>query len=246
MSYRLEGSLGVSPQIGVILPTYCESPNIEGLIGEIERLGLGASILVIDDSSPDKTADLVRRIQKEYESILLCVRSEKLGLGTAITDGFKIYLSMKPAPSYIVTMDADYSHDPKVIPQLLSRAQTGCGIAIGSRYCAGGRTDGCSLSRKMVSRTANAVAKSVLGLRLHDCTSGFRCYSTEFLRAAIGSLHSETYEIQIETVRQALTRGFSVAEVPILFTNRKRGRSKLTSVEVQSYSSYVFKALAHR
>ena len=246
MPYHLEGSLEFASQVGVILPTYCESQNIEGLIREVESLGLDASILVVDDSSPDKTAEVVRRLQKEYENVVLCVRSEKLGLGTAITDGFKIYLSMKPAPRYIVTMDADYSHDPKAIPQLVSRAQTDCGIAIGSRYCAGGRTDGWSLSRKMVSRTANAVAKSVLRLRLHDCTSGFRCYSTEFLKTAIGSLHSQTYEIQIETVRQAISRGFSVTEVPIVFTDRKRGRSKLTSMEVQSYSSYMFKALAHR
>jgi len=246
VSYHLEGSLDVTPQVGVILPTYCEAPNIEGLIGEVEDLGLDASILVIDDSSPDKTAEHVRRMQKEYGNVLLCVRSEKLGLGTAISDGFKIYLSMKPKPGYVVTMDADCSHDPKTIPQLLSRVQTGCGIAVGSRYCVGGRTAGWSLSRKMVSRTANVLAKSVLGLRLHDCTSGFRCYSTEFLKVAIGSLHSQTYEIQIETVRQALSRGFSVAEVPILFKNRKRGKSKLTSTEVQSYSSYVLKALAHR
>jgi dolichol-phosphate mannosyltransferase len=246
LSYHLEGSLDVASQVGVILPTYCESQNIEGLIREVESLGLDASILVVDDSSPDKTAELVRRMQKKYGNVLLCVRSEKLGLGTAITRGFKIYLSMKPAPSYVVTMDADYSHDPKAIPQLLSRVQTGHGIAVGSRYCANGRTAGWSLSRKMVSRTANVVAKSALGLRLHDCTSGFRCYSTEFLKAAIGSLHSHTYEIQIETVRQALSRGFSVAEVPILYTNRKRGRSKLTSAEVQSYSSYVFKAFVHR
>ena len=246
MSYHLEGSLSVSAQVGVILPTYCESQNIEGLIGEIESLGLDASILVIDDSSPDKTAQLVRRMQKEYGNILLCVRPEKRGLGTAIIDGFRIYLSLETAPSFVVTMDADYSHDPRAIPQLLSRGRTGCGIAVGSRYCVGGRTVGWSWARKVVSRTANFVARFVVGLQLHDCTSGFRCYSTDFLKVAVGSLHSETYEIQIETMRQALSRGFSVAEVPILFTNRKRGRSKLTSAEIQSYTSYVLKAMAHR
>jgi dolichol-phosphate mannosyltransferase len=246
LSYCLEGRLSVSPQVGVILPTYCESQNIEGLIGEIESLGLDASILVIDDSSPDKTAQLVRRMQKEYGNILLCVRPEKRGLGTAITDGFRIFLSLDTPPHYVVTMDADYSHDPKAIPQLLSRVQAGSGISVGSRYCMGGRTAGWSWARKVVSKTANVVAKSVVGLKLHDCTSGFRCYSTDFLKVAVGSLHSQTYEIQIETMRQALSRGFKVVEVPILFTNRKRGRSKLTSAEIQSYTSYVLKAMAHR
>jgi len=230
----------------VILPTYCESQNIEGLIIDIENLGLDASILVVDDSSPDGTAERVRKMQSKYDNILLRVRPAKLGLGTAITDGFQTYLTLDKIPSYVVTMDADYSHDPKTIPQLLSLAQAGCGIAVGSRYCKGGATEGWSSFRKLVSRTANLIAKSVVGLGLRDCTSGFRCYSADFLKAAIGSLHSQTYEIQIETVRQALSRGFTVAEVPILFTNRKRGKSKLTLTEIQSYTSYVLKALTHR
>jgi dolichol-phosphate mannosyltransferase len=245
LTYGLEGNSNVAAQVGVILPTYCESQNIEGLIAEVENLGLDISILVVDDSSPDGTAERVRQLQNKYHNILLCVRPAKLGLGTAITDGFRAYLSMEKPPTYVVTMDADYSHDPKTIPQLVSRAQGGCGIAVGSRYCKGGGTAGWSWFRKLVSRTANIIAKSVVGLGLRDCTSGFRCYSADFLKAAIRSLHSQTYEIQIETVRQALSRGFTVTEVPILFTNRKRGKSKLTWTEIQSYTSYVLKALVH-
>jgi dolichol-phosphate mannosyltransferase len=246
VSYRLEGSLSVDAQVGVILPTYCESQNIEGLITDIENLGLDASILVIDDSSRDGTEEIVRKIQTKYGNILLCIRPAKLGLGTAITDGFRIYQSLQKTPSNVVAMDADYSHDPKTIPQLLSRVQAGNGVAIGSRYCIGGGTEGWHWTRKLVSRGANIIAKLVVGLGLHDCTSGFRCYSAALLKAAIGSLHSQTYEIQIETVRQALTRGFTVAEVPILFKNRKRGKSKLTPTEIQSYTSYVLKALTHK
>lgn len=140
-------------------------------------------------------------------------------------------------------MDADYSHDPKTIPQLVEEIQRGCGIVVGSRYCQGGKTVGWSRTRKLVSRTANFVAKSVVDLELDDCTSGFRCYSTEFLSAALGSLHCQTYEIQIETLRQAFSRGFKVAEVPITFVNRKRGKSKLTSTEVQGYTSYILRAM---
>jgi len=123
--------------------------------------------------------------------------------------------------------------------------QSECGIVIGSRYCRGGKIAGWPHARKIISRAANIVAKSVVGLRLNDCTSGFRCYSTHFLKEAIGSLHSQTYEIQIETVKQALLRGFSVKEVPILFVKRKRGKSKLTLAEIQSFISYVLKTVAH-
>jgi dolichol-phosphate mannosyltransferase len=245
MSSHLTGGFGVSSEVGVILPTYREAGNIEKLIVEIENLPLNASILVIDDSSPDKTAEIVKDLQEKYDNILLCVRPKKSGLGTAITEGFKIFLSLKTSPQFIVTMDADYSHNPKAMLQLLSNMQSGCGIVIGSRYCRGGKTAGWPYTRKIISRAANIVAKSVVGLKLDDCTSGFRCYSTRFLKEAIGSLHCQTYEIQIETVKQALSRGFGVKEVPILFVNRKRGKSKLTLAEIQSYISYVLKTVAH-
>jgi len=246
MSSQLTGDLGVISEVGVILPTYREAENIANLIDEIENLQLNTSILVIDDSSPDRTAEIVKNLQKKYSNILLCVRPQKRGLGTAITDGFKIFLSLKYWPRFIVTMDADYSHDPKVVPQLLSKMQSGCGIVIGSRYCRGGKIAGWPCTRKIISRIANVVAKFLVGLKLRDCTSGFRCYSTRFLKVAIGSLHSQTYEIQIETVRQALSRDFSVKETPILFVNRKRGKSKLTLAEVQSYMAYVFKTATRR
>ncbi len=241
MSYLLTGNWGASSEVGVLLPTYQESENIGKLIAEIENLPLNTSILVIDDSSPDKTAEIVKTLQKNYGNIVLCVRPRKSGFGTAITDGFKIFLSLKTPPRFIVTMDADYSHNPKAIPQLLSKMQSGCGIVIGSRYCGGGIA-GWSFTRKIISRIANIMAKSLLDLKLNDCTSGFRCYSTRFLKVGLGSLHSQTYEIQIETVNQARSKGFDVKETPIFFVNRKRGKSKLTLAEVQNYASYVFKA----
>jgi dolichol-phosphate mannosyltransferase len=246
VSYRLTGDFGVISEIGVILPTYQEVENIANLIEGIENLQLNTSILVVDDSSPDGTAETVKNLQKKYDNILLCVRPQKRGLGTAITDGFKIFLALKSVPKFIVTMDADYSHDPKAVPQLLPKMQSGCGIVIGSRYCRGGKIVGWSGARKIVSRTANFAAKFLVGLKLRDCTSGFRCYSTRFLKVAIGSLHSQTYEIQIETVRQALLRGFSVKECPILFVNRKHGESKLALAEIQSYIFYVFKTATRR
>jgi dolichol-phosphate mannosyltransferase len=245
MNYQLIGNSMVTSQIGIILPTYREEDNISKLIDAIEDLKLDTSILVIDDSSPDKTAEIVQEKQNLYKNILLCVRPKKSGLGTAITDGFKYFLSLKQPPKYVFTMDADYSHNPKDIPQLLSKMyESECAIVIGSRYVKGGKIEGWPFTRKIISRTANSIARFSLGLKLHDCTSGFRCYSTNFLRAAITSLHSHTYEIQIETIRQATLRNFCLKETPVLFVNRKIGKSKLSWTEIRSYMTYTLKAIS--
>lgn len=240
---KLTGNLNINSQIGVILPTYCEEQNIGRLITEIENLQLSTSILVIDDSSPDKTAEIVKGLQSKYDNIMLLVRSVKSGLGTAITDGFKVFLSRKHPPKLVVTLDADYSHNPLDIPLLFSSMQHGYGLVIGSRYCKGGKVAGWPFTRRIVSRIANIAAKSVLGLKPYDCTSGFRCYSTSFLKATISNLHSTTYEIQIETVKQASLHGFGIKEIPVLFVNRKRGRSKLTIAEIRSYVSYILRTI---
>ncbi len=139
MNYQLIGNAAHGGEIGVILPTYREAENISRLIDDIESLNLDSTILVIDDSSPDQTAEIVQKKQSKYRNILLCVRPKKSGLGTAITDGFKLFLNSKSPPKYIFTMDADYSHNPKDIPRLLSTmTETDCGIVVGSRYIKGG------------------------------------------------------------------------------------------------------------
>ncbi len=240
-----KGNADVNSQVGVILPTYCEAQNIERLIPEIENLSMDASILVVDDSSPDGTADAVKKLQERYPNIILLVRPQKLGLGTAITDGFKVFLSFKHVPEFVVTMDADYSHQPEDMQRLVANMKGGCGLVIGSRYCQGGKTAGWSFARKVISRGANFLARSLLKLQLQDCTSGFRCYSTRFLRETIDCLHSTTYEIQIETIKQAHLKSFETAEIPIEFVNRKRGKSKLTLVEIRSFVSYLLKTLVH-
>jgi dolichol-phosphate mannosyltransferase len=246
MINRIEGNLDYNAQIGVLLATYCESSNIERLIKEIENLELNSQILVMDDNSPDETAEIVRSLQKKYSNILLFVRPGKFGLGTAITDGFKVFLSAKNPPKKIVVMDADYSHNPQDIPSLLSNLVVGDGIVIGSRYCKGGRIVGWPLTRRIISRMANTVAVSTARLKLNDCTSGFRCYSILFLKEAISNLHSSTYEIQIETVKQARLRGFGIKEVPVLFVNRKTGKSKMSTKEIRGFFSYIFKALGEK
>ena len=245
MNHQLFGNASSGGEIGIILPTYREAENISKLIDDVESLNLDSTILVIDDSSPDKTAELVQEKQTKYGNILLCIRPGKGGLGTAITDGFMFFLTAKTPPKYVITMDADYSHNPKDIPQLLSTMRrTGCGIVVGSRYIKGGAITNWPFTRKMISRAANLIAKVSLGLKPHDCTSGFRCYSTKFLSATISNFHSHTYEIQIETIRQAHLKNFNVRETPILFVNRKRGKSKLSWTEISSYITYTLKAIS--
>jgi len=228
--------------VAVLLPTYCEAENIESLIREIQELKLNLTIAIIDDSSPDGTAEIAKKLHKKYGNIHLISRHEKLGLGTAITDGFRYMLKLRKVPDYIVTMDADYSHNPKDIPRLVDFAKKGCDLVIGSRYIQFGEIIGSNLRRRVISRLANVVAAITIGARLHDCTSGFRCYSQRYVKSVLPALHSQTYEIQIETVKQARRNGFKIKEIPITFVNRKRGKSKLTAAESRAFVTYIFKA----
>jgi dolichol-phosphate mannosyltransferase len=232
---------GADSRVAVILPTYCEAENIESLISSIEDLRIDPAIIVMDDSSPDGTADLVKKLQKVYPNIILVSRPRKAGLGTAITDSFRFILSRPNPPDFIVAMDADYSHNPKDIPRLLQEAEKGYDVVVGSRYCLGGKVNGWNLRRLIISRVANEVTAKIVALPVNDFTSGFRCYSREYVQKILPELHSETYEIQIETLRQARVHGAKVMEIPITFTNRKMGKSKLTSNEILSFLLYTLR-----
>lgn len=228
--------------VAVMLPTYCEAGNIESLIREIKDMINDSLIIVIDDSSHDGTANIVENLQKEYSNLLICERPSKMGLGTAITDGFRLIISLKSPPNHIITMDADYSHNPRTIPKLLATAKEGYELVIGSRYTEGSGIVGWHILRRLISRIANFVASTMVGMKIRDCTSGFRCYSRNYVESVIGYLHSQTYEIQIETVKQAWVRGYAVKEIPITFSARKRGKSKLTKKEIVDFLSFIIKS----
>ncbi len=228
--------------VAVLLPTYCEAENIESLIREIQKLNLALTITVIDDSSPDGTPEIVKKLQKEYDNIHLISRPGKLGLGTAITAGFSFVLNLRESPKYIITMDSDYSHNPKDIPRLVDSARMGNDLVVGSRYVRGGGMKNWPLKRRLISRFANVVAAVVVGRRMKDCTSGFRCYSRTYVAGVINTLHSTTYEIQIETLRQARIKRFKVKEEPIIFVDRKKGKSKLSKGEVRGFLTYAAKS----
>lgn len=195
--------------------------------------------MVIDDSSPDGTANIIRSLQKKHNNILLLVRSKKSGLGTAITDGFHTFLSLKYPPKCVITMDADYSHNPKDIMRLVSAQRSGCDLVIGSRYCSQGKTVDWNAMRRTISKVANLMASLLVRAKINDYTSGLRCYSTGLVRSILGDLHSQTYEIQIETIRQAHLRKFHIKEIPITFTNRKKGKSKLAFNEIEQFITYI-------
>jgi dolichol-phosphate mannosyltransferase len=199
-------------------------------------------VLVIDDSSHDGTASIVEELQKEYDNILCIIRPRKLGLGTAITDGFRKILALRKPPSYIVTMDADYSHNPKDLPELLAAAKKGYDIVIGSRYTKDGEIVGWHAIRRLISRVANMLASTMVAMKIRDCTSGYRCYSRKYIENVINFLHSQTYEIQIETVKQAWMKKFQIKEVPITFESRKQGKSKLTKTEFLGFLFYLVRA----
>lgn len=243
VSSTIDEDTNNKPDIGVILPTYCEAENITKLITDIKNLNLNLSILLIDDSSPDNTANLVQQLQNKHKNILIHIRPKKSGLGTAITDGFKILLTQKHPPKYIITMDADYSHNPQDITRLISAAKSTNGIVIGSRYCTGGSVINWSTTRIILSKLANFVASTLITTNIHDYTSGFRCYSTNFIKNTINDLHSKTYEIQVETIRQANLKGFNIKEIPMIFINRKKGKSKLTKHEIKAFLLYTINIL---
>jgi len=231
-----------SSHVTVILPTYCEAENIETLIHAIENTETNPEIIVIDDSSPDGTGDVVKKLQESYSDIVLLSRPFKTGLGTAITDGFRFLLSRPNPPDYMVTMDADYSHNPQDIPELLRKAREGYDVVVGSRYCFGGGVKGWNLRRLIISKVANKAIAKLVALPINDFTSGFRCYSKEYVKKVLPSLHSQTYEIQIETLRQARIHEAKVTETSITFTNRKKGKSKLTRNEIWSFILYALRA----
>jgi dolichol-phosphate mannosyltransferase len=229
--------------IAVLLPTYCEAENIENLIREIQGLNLDIMIAVVDDSSPDGTAGIVKQLQRNFGNIHFISRQRKLGLGTAIVAGFRFFMNLDQPPDYVITMDSDYSHNPNDIVRLVNAARTGSHLVIGSRYVKGGAMKNWPLKRKLISRGANMIAALVTGKRTKDCTSGFRCYSRGFIEKVLPTLHCTTYEIQIETVRQAKLNRFNIKEIPITFVDRKKGKSKLSKDEIRAFLTYTVKSL---
>jgi dolichol-phosphate mannosyltransferase len=211
----------------VIIPTYLEAENIADVLGQVRAAAPEADILVVDDASPDGTADLARAAGKELGHVDVLVRPAKGGLGGAYRAGFK--RAFAEGYEVVVQMDADLSHPPERLPALLAEVEAGADIAIGSRYVAGGRTTNWPFVRIVLSRAGNFYASTVLGLGVRDATAGFRAYRADILETVEASATKATgYGFQLELSYRAHRLGAHIVEVPITFNDRVRGVSKMS------------------
>lgn len=216
----------------VVVPTYNEAANLAPLVGEILLVGdlLGEpqiSVLIIDDNSPDGTGGLAEGLREAHRGrVDVLHRLQKLGLGTAYVVGFRYALASNY--DYVVQMDADFSHDPSLLPRLL-RAARDADVVLGSRYVAGGDVQHWPLWRQLLSRAGSHYARLVLGLTASDLTGGFKCFRREALAALdLSAIKSNGYSFQIEVTYRCARHGLRIVEVPITFADRRRGLSKMS------------------
>lgn len=214
----------------IIIPTYNEKENIENIIRAIFGLEQCFHILVIDDGSPDGTADIVKRLMGEFDDQLFLIeRSGKLGLGTAYIAGFKWAVEHKY--DYVFEMDADFSHNPNDLPRLYNAcAKEGFDVAIGSRYVSGVNVVNWPMGRVLMSYFASKYVRLITGLDIHDTTAGFKCYRRQVLETIeLDKVRFKGYAFQIEMKFTAHQCGFKIKEVPVIFVNRELGTSKMNS-----------------
>jgi dolichol-phosphate mannosyltransferase len=214
-------------RILVVLPTYNEAQNIDRVLRAVRAALPDAGVLVVDDGSPDGTADMAERLATELGSIDVLRRSAKAGLGSAYRAGFT--WGLERGWEAFVEMDADLQHDPGALPGLVAPLDDGVDLVIGSRYVAGGSIPQWRWHRRLLSQGGNIYAAVLLGLGVKDSTSGFRAFGAPILRAIdLGAVRAEGYGFQIEMVRQVLDHGGRVVEVPIRFVDRVEGESKMS------------------
>ena len=214
----------------VVLPTYDEADNVKPLALDVLSRDPSLEVLVVDDGSPDGTADIVEAMRAEDPRVHLLRRSHKLGLGSAYLAGFRF--ALEAGYDFVVTMDCDFSHHPRYLPAMLG-AREGHGLVVGSRYVPGGGVADWPLHRRFLSRFANFYTRILLRMPVHDCTAGFRCYAREVLETvAPFDIRSSGYAFLEEMVWRVHTCGYRIAEVPIVFEDRTRGASKISRIEI--------------
>ncbi|MDX1439775.1 MAG: polyprenol monophosphomannose synthase [Rubricoccaceae bacterium] len=212
----------------VVIPTYNESRNIEPMLRRVMALDGGINAMVVDDGSPDGTATIARTLQAEFPGRIDVIEREgKLGLGTAYITGFK--KALDAGFDYICEMDADFSHNPSDLTRLINACRNGADLVIGSRYNDGVRVVDWPLSRLILSYAAGVYTRLVTRLPVRDVTAGFKCFKREVLEAIdLDAVKSNGYSFQIEMSYRAWKRGFNIVEIPIVFTERAEGESKMS------------------
>ncbi len=210
----------------VVIPTYNEAENIEEIIKKSLSVSPNVEILVVDDGSPDGTGDIVDKISKENPRVHLLRRPGKMGLGSAYVTGFKY--ALENGYEWVIEMDADFSHDPKDIPRFLELAKEN-DLVIGSRYTNGISVVNWPIKRLLLSYFANVYARIVTGVPIKDLTGGFKCFKRRVLEAIdLDGIMSDGYAFQIEMNYHAWKKGFKVKEMPIIFVERRAGKSKMS------------------
>ena len=211
----------------VVIPTYNECDNIEVLTREVLAQLPDLHVLIVDDNSPDGTGLLADKMAAADDRIRVLHRSGKLGLGSAYRDGFKCALAM--GADYVIEMDADFSHDPLMLPRFIEQMSK-YDLVIGSRYLNGVSVVNWPLRRLMLSYFASIYTRTITGLRISDCTSGFKCFSRKVIEAInLDSITSDGYSFQIEMNYRCMEKGFSLGEIPIIFIDRHAGTSKMSA-----------------
>jgi dolichol-phosphate mannosyltransferase len=213
----------------VIIPTYNEKENIEKMVRKVFSLPKDFDLLIVDDGSPDGTAQIVKNLQIEFPSRLFIEeRKGKMGLGTAYIHGFK--WALQRSYQFIFEMDCDFSHNPDDLIRLLDSCEKGSDVAVGSRYCSGGKVTNWPLGRIMMSYFASVYVRMVLWINIKDTTAGFVCYRRKVLETLeLDKIRFMGYAFQIEMKYKASRNGFVVSEVPIVFTDRVEGVSKMST-----------------
>jgi dolichol-phosphate mannosyltransferase len=226
-----EPSAQADPRIWVILPTYNEAENLESLVQAVrERLPDSRRILIVDDSSPDGTGEIADRLAAALDDVAVLHRRAKEGIGPAYIAGFREALA--GGAELVIQMDADFSHDPAHLPQLL-RAAEESDLVIGSRYVPGGGVTDWGPVRRFISRGGSAYARIILGIDVRDLTGGFKCLRREVLEGIeLDSIDSRGYAFQVEVTYRAVRAGFQLVEIPIVFRDRHEGKSKMSKAIV--------------
>lgn len=212
----------------VVLPTYNEAENLEEVVKRLRAAEPDADVLVVDDSSPDGTADLAEELDRRFGDIAVLRRPAKSGLGSAYRDGFR--RGLEQGYDVLVEMDSDLSHDPAALPELLGAVANGADLAIGSRYVPGGSIPHWPWHRRLLSRGGNRYAGLVLGLEVRDSTAGYRAYAAPALSAIdLDAVRADGYGFQVEMAYAVARNGGRIVEVPIKFVDRERGTSKMSA-----------------
>lgn len=237
-------------KICIVIPTFNERENIRRLIPELEsvlsREDIDGRLLIVDDDSPDETGKMAEQFARKFENIEVLHRKAKLGIGSAYKQAFRV-LNKQMEIDVVLEMDADFSHDPEAVPELVDMINEGYDVVVGSRYVEGGRIYNWPFRRRMISKGANFLAGRLVDVGINDMTSGFRAYRSSVLDSLdLSKINSDGYAFQVEILYRCKQIGAKIVEIPIIFKERSSGKSKLGNRAIFGFFKTLFRILIER